>query len=208
MAIYKAINSKTKNICIICEGFEEYDYLDRLKNLYIWHSTYNIILKNAKSLDKIAHAYQYHYTVGAYDLVLVFCDTEMTPHSQFLQLKKIINQFHGKLKVADQVVFYANPCTMQILIKHFCNAKIKDSKKSSNAKIIQAATGVIGYKATDNQRKAIMNQINGANYSVMKGRLQDCKDCTVLGSTNFVDLLNNLEQNSIKWIAKINKKLQ
>ena len=34
-------------ICIICEGNEEYEYLNRLKNLKIWNEQYDISLVNA-----------------------------------------------------------------------------------------------------------------------------------------------------------------
>lgn len=31
-------------ICIICEGTEEYEYLNRLKNLKVWNNQYDISL--------------------------------------------------------------------------------------------------------------------------------------------------------------------
>ena len=31
-------------ICIICEGNEEYEYLNRLKNLKVWNEQYDICL--------------------------------------------------------------------------------------------------------------------------------------------------------------------
>lgn len=34
-------------ICIICEGNEEYEYLNRLKNLKVWNEQYDISLVNA-----------------------------------------------------------------------------------------------------------------------------------------------------------------
>ena len=34
-------------ICIICEGNEEYEYLNRLKNLKVWTEQYDISLVNA-----------------------------------------------------------------------------------------------------------------------------------------------------------------
>ena len=32
-------------ICIICEGNEEYEYLNRLKNLKVWNEQYDISLE-------------------------------------------------------------------------------------------------------------------------------------------------------------------
>lgn len=34
-------------ICIICEGNEEYEYLNRLKDLKVWNEQYEISLVNA-----------------------------------------------------------------------------------------------------------------------------------------------------------------
>lgn len=34
-------------ICITCEGNEEYEYLNRLKDLKVWNEQYNISLINA-----------------------------------------------------------------------------------------------------------------------------------------------------------------
>ena len=33
-------------ICVICEGDEEYDYLERLKELNVWNGKYQIIPDN------------------------------------------------------------------------------------------------------------------------------------------------------------------
>ena len=41
-----AFLSKDK-ICIICEGDEEYDYLNRLKELRVWNEQYEVFLDNA-----------------------------------------------------------------------------------------------------------------------------------------------------------------
>lgn len=38
-------------ICIICEGNEEYEYLNRLKNLKVWNEQYDISLVNAGEME-------------------------------------------------------------------------------------------------------------------------------------------------------------
>ena len=38
-------------ICIICEGNEEYEYLNRLKSLGVWNEKYEIALVNAGGND-------------------------------------------------------------------------------------------------------------------------------------------------------------
>ena len=67
-------------ICIICEGNEEYEYLNRLKNLKVWNEQYDISLVNAGGNGNIPARYQDRYQNGADELVLVFCDTEKKPH--------------------------------------------------------------------------------------------------------------------------------
>lgn len=55
MAIKVPFISDNHKICIICEGNEEYKYLDRLKELKIWNKQYDISLENAgvyKALDR------------------------------------------------------------------------------------------------------------------------------------------------------------
>ena len=63
-------------ICIICEGNEEYEYLNRVKSLEVWDKQYDITLVNAGGNGNIPARYQDRYQNGADELVLVFCDTE------------------------------------------------------------------------------------------------------------------------------------
>ncbi len=63
-------------ICIICEGNEEYEYLDRLIALKVWSGQYDISLVNAGGNGNIPARYQDRYQNGSYEIVLVFCDTE------------------------------------------------------------------------------------------------------------------------------------
>ena len=52
-------------ICIICEGNEEYEYLNRLKNLKVWNEQYDISLVNAGGNGNIPARYQDRYQNGA-----------------------------------------------------------------------------------------------------------------------------------------------
>lgn len=48
-----------KKICIICEGYEEKEYLERLKSFGAWQGRYyDVHLVNAKSISNIAPRYQ------------------------------------------------------------------------------------------------------------------------------------------------------
>lgn len=58
-------------ICIICEGNEEYEYLNRLKNLKVWNQQYDISLVNAGGNGNIPARYQDRYQNRADELVLV-----------------------------------------------------------------------------------------------------------------------------------------
>ena len=91
-------------ICIICEGNEEYEYLNRLKNLKVWNEQYDISLVNAGGNGNIPARYQDRYQNGADKLVLVFCDTEKKPHEQYEDIKRKINEFHGVDSAANEVI--------------------------------------------------------------------------------------------------------
>lgn len=62
-------------ICIICEGNEEYKYLDKLIKLQVWSDAYSVFLVNAGGNGNIPARYQDRYQSDSYDVVLVFCDT-------------------------------------------------------------------------------------------------------------------------------------
>ena len=51
-----SINVQTK-ICIICEGNEEYEYLERLKTLGVWDKKYDISLENAGGNGNVSARY-------------------------------------------------------------------------------------------------------------------------------------------------------
>lgn len=48
-------------ICVICEGNEEYEYLERLKALKVWDAQYEIISDNAGGNGNISARYQDSY---------------------------------------------------------------------------------------------------------------------------------------------------
>lgn len=195
-------------ILIICEGFEEYDYITKLKECSVWSSAYNIKHRNAKSIDNIIAIYQNEYQNDNYDLILIFCDTEMMPYEQFCKLREAINKFHGN-NAADKLIIFANPCTMQIILSHFDKVKLTSNSKTSNAPLIKKLTGVADYIAEENQRKAIMKHINADNYMQMKSNLK----CVAVGydkvpSTNAVSWFELFENENTKWVKEVNKKIE
>ena len=195
-------------ICIICEGNEEYEYLNRLKNLKVWNEQYDISLVNASGNGNIPARYQDRYQNGADELVLVFCDTEKKPHEQYEDIKRKINEFHGVGSAADEVVIFANPCTMQIITKHWTDENIKSPAKPVNAPLIQKYTGVENYKGRADQLAVVMEHISVDNYWDMVQRIKRLggKD-DELGCSNFGKYLDDLMCDNETWINKINDKL-
>lgn len=198
-----------EKVCIICEGPEEYEYLDRLKQLNVWNPIYQVDLENADGNGNIPARYQDKYQNGDYDVVLVFCDTDKKPFEQYNDIKRKINEFHGVDDAAERVIIYGNPCTMQIVLLHWDSVELKSSAKKVNASIIEKYTGVTGYKGRADQRKAINDQLNKENYGAMKQRsMQLSADDTVVGSSNIYKLLNELEGDDRKWISDLNNALE
>ena len=147
-------------ICIICEGYEELDYIEALKKKGVFSENYDFVTINAKSINTIFSRYQEKYQSDSYTVVLIFCDTDKGPSDKYLELKRKINEFHDK-DIADEIIIFGNPCTMQIILSHFGNIRLTSQSKTVNAKYIEQLTGIKGYKATEDQRRAV--NISGRN---------------------------------------------
>lgn len=200
--------SERERICIICEGDEEYDYLSRLIELQVWNSRYEVSLENAGGNGNIPARYQDRFQNGAYNLVLVFCDTEKKPHEQYLDIKNKINAFHGMDSAADEVVIFGNPCTLQIILSHWGDEILRTPGKKTNAPLVEKYTGIRDYKAGKEQRGAVCKLINAENYVEMKHRISRLADNDeVTGSTNIGRMLERLESDDASWIGEINKML-
>ncbi len=196
-------------ICVICEGNEEYEYLKRLNELNLWNKQYDISLVNAGGNGNIPARYQDRHQNGSYEVVLVFCDTEKKPHEQYEDIKRKINEFHGVNNAAHEVVIFGNPCTMQIITKHWTNEDITSPAKKVNASKIENYTGVENYKAKEDQISEVMKYITADNYSDMRQRVNGLNsDDTIAGSSNFGRLLGWLEQDDSGWIQEINEMLE
>lgn len=192
-------------ICIICEGNEEYAYLNRLKDLKVWNEQYDISLVNAGGNGNIPARYQDRYQNGADELVLVFCDTEKKPHEQYEDIKKKINVFHGVSNAAESVIMFGNPCTMQIISKHWSDKNLKSPAKSVNAPLIKEYTGVDNYKGRADQLEEIMAHVTVENYVDMSQRVDKLsQEDSVTGSTNFGKFIKLFESRNDEWIEKIN----
>lgn len=198
-----------RKICIICEGDEEYDYLHHLYELGVWNSQYAITLDNADGNGNIPARYQDRYQNGSYDIILIFCDTDKKPYEQYEDIKRKINEFHGIEKAANEVVIYGNPCTMQIILAHWGDIRLKSPAKKINAPWIQKFTGIENYKGRKNQRKELMKYITAESFKDMYRRVRKMQDNdNVMGSSNFGRFMEYLTDENDEWIAQINSKLE
>lgn len=196
-------------VCIICEGDEEYDYLDKIKKINVWNKIYEVNLDNAGGNGNIPARYQDRYQNRSYDIVLIFCDTEKKPYEQYEDIKRKINEFHGVAHAAREVIIYGNPCTLQIIIEHWADVKLKTAAKKINAGIIAELTGIDNYKGRADQRSELMRQITAENYLTMYERVKKMtSDDKVIGSSNFDRLVDFLASDDTMWIEKINTKLE
>ena len=196
-------------ICIICEGNEEYEYLKRLIDLKVWNEKYAISLVNVGGNGNIPARYQDRYQNGADELVLVVCDTEKKPHEQYEDIKRKINEFHGVGNAADEVIMFGNPCTMQIISKHWTDENLKSPAKPVNAPLIKAYTGVENYKGRADQIREVMEHVTEENYVDMCQRVSNLEsDDSVTGSSNFGKFIELFESGDSGWIEEINGTLE
>ena len=196
-------------ICIICEGDEEYEYLQKLIALGVWSKEYCFQLENAEGNGNIPARYQDKYQNGSYDLVLIFCDTDKKPYEQYTDIKRKIDEFHGVKKAAEQVVIFGNPCTMQIIIEHLKDVVLDSHKKNKNAPMLFDITGIERYKARADQRRELFSLITKDNYLLMKERIKKLpSDDTIAGSTNFERFIEFFTTDNNEWIHNINQILE
>lgn len=208
MAKMPNINSKHR-IRVICEGYEDEAYFKRLMGFDVWDKTYQFFPVNAKGASNIPARFQADYQNNAYEIILIFCDTDKAPYREYKQVKDKINKFLNKQKASEKLIMFANPCTMQIILSHFGDVSLKNQGKKTNADIIEQLTGVNNYDAHDDQIEAICGMIFRRTYSEMKERVKaiNLPDTTSY-STNFIVFLDRFENNDVKWISTINKYLK
>jgi len=199
----------THKICIICEGAEDFAYINRLKEIAVWDQIYEFCTINAGSASNIPARYTNAFQNNSYEAVLVFCDTDKAPYREYSLIKKKLKAFHGERDaVPGKIIIFANPCTMQIVLSHFGDVLLVNQGKKTNAAVIEEFTGVKDYDAHADQIKAICSQIYHRTYPAMKERVTALnKPDTVSGSTNFIEFLSKFESPDTKWIQALNNYL-
>lgn len=195
-------------ICVICEGDEEYAYLNRLDELGVWDDHYRLDLVNAKGNGNIPAHYQDKYQNDSSDIVLVFCDTDREPYEQYEDIKRKIDEFHGIEGAAAKIIVFGNPCTMDIIIKHWADIDLKSPAKKTNAPIIEQHTGVANYRAKKDQIATLMELVTTDNYEDMKSRIETrSSNDEEMNSNNFDYLISCLDNADDRWISRINQLL-
>ena len=141
--------------------------------------------------------------------MLVFCDTEKKPHEQYEDIKRKINEFHGVDNVADDVIMFGNPCTMQIISKHWTDEHLKSPAKPVNAPLIKKYTGVVNYKGRADQIQEVMKYVTEENYVDMCQRVRNLvSDDSITGSSNLGKFIKLFESDDSGWIEEINGTLE
>lgn len=199
-----------KKIYIICEGSEEYDYLNRLKLLHVWSDVYDITLRDAKGNGNLYPIYQNVYQKGNYDLVVIVCDTEKKPHEQFNDICCKVNSLHACELASQHVVMFTNPCTMQVILLHWdTSVRLQTPSKRRSATYIEKYTGIQDYSAKESQRTQLVSNITEESYrTMMNGAKQLGMDAALINSTNLHVFFAQLEQPDTNWIDEINKLIE
>ena len=206
------LKNTKKKICLICEGFEEYDYILRLVNLGVWADVYDFTLVNAESCGNISARYQDRYQSDNYDIVFAFCDTDRRPEEGFELIRKKINRIFGNDIAADKVIIFVNPCTMQVILSHFGDVNLRTQNKKKNNSEIVRLTGLKSDKCYDGckeHRDFICSKITVENYNEMKKRIAKLSSTySDNPSTNFDYYLNLFENSNTDWIDEVNRKIE
>ncbi len=90
----------------------------------MFSSNYDFKPINVKSINNIVPRYQEKFQSDSYSLVLIFCDTDKGPSDKYKEIKQKVNEFH-EADIADDIIIFGNPCTMQIILSHFAEIKLK-----------------------------------------------------------------------------------
>ncbi|WP_191017802.1 hypothetical protein [Treponema zioleckii] len=206
------LKNTKKKICLICEGFEEYDYILRLVNLGVWADVYDFTLVNAESCGNISARYQDRYQSDNYDIVFAFCDTDRRPEEGFELIRTKINRIFGNDIAADKVIIFVNPCTMQVILSHFGDVNLRTQNKKKNNSEIVRLTGLKSDKCYDGckeHRDFICSKITVENYNEMKKRIAKLSSTySDNPSTNFDYYLNLFENSNTDWIDEVNRKIE
>ena len=195
--------NRRPRICLVCEGYEEEAYINALIGKGLW-CNYRFKVVNAKGAGNVTARFQNEIIADTCDAVLMFCDTDKNPFDEYLAIKSRLRAILGQKSKIENLIIYANPCSMQIILLHFGEKPVllKTQSKHVNADIIEKLTGVSGYKAgREGQIDTICGKITRDNYALMKKRATAInRPDTVPGSSNFSTFIKYFEEQNDNWL--------
>jgi len=195
--------NRRPRICLVCEGYEEEAYINALIGKGLW-CNYRFKVVNAKGAGNVTARFQNEIIADTCDAVLMFCDTDKNPFDEYLAIKSRLRAILGQKSKIENLIIYANPCSMQIILLHFGEKPVllKTQSKHVNADIIEKLTGVSGYKAgREGQIDTICEKITRDNYALMKKRATAInRPDTVPGSSNFSTFIKYFEEQNDNWL--------
>ena len=201
----RPVNLRARHrLCIVCEGHEEELYLRHLLGRQVWSDIYDFTIVNAKGEGNVPARFQYAVNRDIYEVVLAFCDTDRSSYRQYLEVKEKIDSLYECGNACAEVMIYANPCSMQIILSHFAEVSLRTQGKKTNARLIETLTGIKDYKGSMEQIQAICSKMTRQSYDQMKQRIAglDHPD-NEPGSTNFIRFALRFEASSPEWIQGI-----
>lgn len=192
-----------KSICLILEGFEEYIYFSRLKELQVFSPQYYITPINAKSALSVPAKYQDALSSNSYSSVLIVCDMDKKPVAYFQLLEKIKTILGPEH--AEKVITFTRPCTLQVILSHFGDDTLTTQSKAAAIEPVQRLTGVKNYNAHQDQIKEICKKITKRSWKVMLTRISQLStNPSDLPSTNMSLLFERLCSDDVSWIEELN----
>lgn len=109
-----------------------------------------------------------------------------------------------KRNVSQSIVFFVNPVTLQVVLSHFGDVTLTHKAKANNNEEVERLTGIVGYKAKEQQIKDMVNMIKYGSYEEMKRRIRNISsNVKDVPSTNFLDLLELLEGLDINRLDEL-----
>ncbi len=206
----KPHNYSKSTVTIICEGQEEYYYIKFLDSLCVWSRDINVVPVDAGSIYRIRKKYQLLRSSIRNGLILIFCDAgedeNKESRKEFELIIRMLQQ-NGCNHPFD-ILYFANPCTMQIVLSHFGKVHVKYEDKRQNKNLIMKWSKVNDYDGSLSKVRELINAIPKASYQTMKENLSDSNiDYRIPGSTNIIKLLKKLEtttEDTAKNTSKTN----
>lgn len=193
-------------IQIICEGQEEWWYMNRLLSFKLYNSDLYLFLPviNVKTNTQLVPRYQNEYANGKSDIILIFCDVDKDIEHFNEMVNTLATNISVTFETAKKLFIYANPVTLQIVLSHFSKVSLTHVAKARNSEIVEQLTGIKNYSAKEEQIKEMMNKITYSTYEIMKQNLQELSsNVDDVPSTNFIEFLNNIEGNDASWVTNI-----